>query len=150
MWLLEQIADIRHARRLASYARYRESEKGQERTRRYNQSPAHQEACRRYSDSHCRGPESYQIDRGRGHRWVNLMKVDPSDKAMALWETDHGRRMGGLTSAERMVSSLGHNPAALSDEEAWNRLHARVGKSFSSEHARQFWKKKAAATVGAR
>jgi hypothetical protein len=151
-WLLDQIAGIHHARRLASYARYRVSENGQRRTRRYNQSFAHREACRRWRETHCRGPLSYQIDAGFGRRirWTNLMKVDPGDKAAALWETDHGRRMGGLTSAERIVSSLGHNPETLHDEQAWDTIHAHVGKSFSNEHVRQLWKKKAAATLGAR
>jgi len=138
-WLLDCIARLRRDRRLASYARYRASAKGWERTRRYNDSFAHQEACRRYRESHCRGPLSYQTHAGR---WVGLMKVDPADKTAALWETQRGGGWGGASAAERMVSSLGHNPAALHDEEVWNTLHARVGKSFSNDHVRRFRIKK--------
>ena len=127
-------------RRLAKYARYRNSMKGWERTRRYNSSPAHRQACQRYRDSHVRGPESCQREGRCGRvRWVNLMKVDPADKPAALWQAQHGRSRGGLNAAERMVMGLGLDPAVLHDEEAWNREHADSAGPFSNDHVRKFW-----------
>lgn len=64
----------RRQRRLAKYARYRNSVKGLLRTRRYNTSPAKKAADRRYGLSHVRGSESYQNHNGR---WRGLMRIDP-------------------------------------------------------------------------
>ena len=147
-WLLDRIARLRRDRRLAQYARYRASVKGWQRTRRYNSSVAHQEAGRRWRYTHYADPDrgSYRLDNGFGRRirWTGLLKVDAGDKGAAVWEAN-GRR-----GAARLVLSLGHDPTAIHDEEAWNRAHARVAKSFSNDHVRKFWTKKQAATLGAR
>ena len=133
-------------RRLASYTRYRQSEKGYLRTRRYNTSAAHRDASRRYRESHVRGPASYQQSNGR---WVNLMKVDPADKAAAAWEATHGRRDGGVSSAERLIADMHLNPDVLHDDAAFDRLHSKTSKPLTGDHARRFWQRKMRATLGA-
>jgi hypothetical protein len=133
-------------RRLAKYARYRRSEKGQFRTSRYNLSVAHKEACRRYRDCHVVGPESYQTLTGR---WKRLMKVDPADKAaiQSMIGRLHGYELGWLyrevdaetTSAQRMLLSWGMNHQLLTSppnaglqpdpEAVWDRTHGRFARA---------------------
>jgi hypothetical protein len=99
-------------RRLAKYARYRASAKGQNRTQRYNSSPAHQEAGRRWRLSHVRGEGSYQ---GHDGRWLGLMKVELAERAEALRVARNGGRTADITSAERLAESLGFDPRIVRD-----------------------------------
>jgi hypothetical protein len=65
-----------------------------------------------------------------------------------MGEARHGRN-GGSSGAERLMS-MDLNPEVLHDEGAFDRLHAKIAKAFTSDHARRFWQKKQAATLGAR